>query len=69
MEQARMVIELEIGTTPIGGALYDSRGVPHAFIGWMELASVLHAAIESACDSRERLWQTSSDRAGGGLHR
>lgn len=46
-----MVIEIELGSTPIGGSLYDCHGVAHAFFGWMELASMIQAAIENANDS------------------
>jgi hypothetical protein len=43
-----MVIEIELGSMPIGGTLYDSVGIAHPFSGWMEIASVLQAAIEAA---------------------
>jgi hypothetical protein len=51
MEQARMIIEIELQSAPIWGSLYDSYGIAHEFLGWMELASLLQAAIESANES------------------
>jgi hypothetical protein len=54
MARARMVIEIELGSTPIGGSLYDCHGLAHAFLGWMEFASVLQAAIEMANNSFAR---------------
>jgi hypothetical protein len=52
MERARMTIEIEFGSTPITGSLYDSQGVAHAFCGWMNFASLLQAAIEQANKQR-----------------
>ena len=43
-----MVIEVDLGSTPIGGSLFDCQGEAHTFCGWMDLASVFQEAIEIA---------------------
>jgi hypothetical protein len=47
MERTKMVIEIELRSTPLSGWLYDCEGVAHHFWGWMHFASLLQAAIET----------------------
>jgi hypothetical protein len=54
MKRARMVIEIQLGSTPIGGSLFDCAEVAHGFSGWMEFASVLQAAIDAAAHAGEQ---------------
>jgi hypothetical protein len=60
LNRTRMVIEIELGSTPIGGSLYDCRGEAHSFCGWMNLASVLQGAIQTASASGVNGWQPAS---------
>jgi hypothetical protein len=47
MGTAHMTIEVDVGSRPISGLLYDTKGTPRGFCGWMQLASVLQAAVDS----------------------
>jgi len=44
----RLSLEIELDFDPIRGSLSNAAASPHAFCGWMEFASALHALIEDA---------------------
>jgi hypothetical protein len=48
MNTARLMIQIDLGSSPISGSLLDMAGVAHPFSGWMQLASVLHEVISAA---------------------
>ena len=41
-----VAIDLLIGSEPIAGSLRVSSGPPRAFSGWLQLTSLLQAAVE-----------------------
>jgi hypothetical protein len=51
-----LVLELDVGATPISGALQDDRGRSRSFQGWLDLADLLHQ-----CGEARDIWRVGGE--------
>lgn len=60
-EPARLSLELDPGSWPLEGSVTPVGGAPIRFAGWMELMSILEAALEGRLDGSPVRPSSSSD--------
>jgi hypothetical protein len=53
-EIAELTVQVDLGRTPLQGALTDGRGLVHPFTGWLQLITAIEAAVGEARGTAER---------------